>query len=130
MCCCDAAILISLSTRCTLIGGTLGDTWRACGTYTTPPSTARAARRARAAASRPASTADPEGLHPSSTTQRLRDNPVVAHVRRNNTIAAEFLLSSSWKIRGEKARSLKAQQRLRGYSRSQLFCLKHCGICS
>src|SRR6266850_4899135 len=26
------------------MGGTLGDTWRACGTYTTPPSIARSAR--------------------------------------------------------------------------------------
>src|SRR5712691_7420975 len=51
------------ATRCALIGGALGDTWRACGTHTTPPSTARAARRARAAASRPASTADPKGFH-------------------------------------------------------------------
>src|SRR5216683_8120552 len=53
-----------------VIGGARGDPWRACGTYNTPPSAACSAYRARAAASRPASTADPRGLHQRSTTPR------------------------------------------------------------
>src|SRR5467141_592898 len=43
--------------------GASGDTERARGTCTTPPSTTRSARRTTAVVSRRASTADPEQLH-------------------------------------------------------------------
>ena len=47
-----------------------GDTERARGMSTTPPSAARSARRTYAVVSRRASTADPEELHRSGTTPR------------------------------------------------------------
>src|SRR5712691_6780302 len=50
--------------------GARGDTERARGTSTTPPSAARSARRAPAGVSLQASMADPEELHRSGTTSR------------------------------------------------------------
>src|SRR5262252_8835033 len=54
------------ATRCVCIRGALGDTWRACGTSTPPPSAVRSACRACVAASRPASTAAPGESHRSA----------------------------------------------------------------
>src|SRR6266446_6598703 len=50
--------------------GASGDTERARGTCTTPPSTTRSARRTTAVVSRRASTADPEQLHRLGITPR------------------------------------------------------------
>src|SRR5262245_55226718 len=56
--------------RCAVMHGAHGDTNRARGTSTTPPSAVRSAHRAPAGASRQVSTADPEALHRSGTTPR------------------------------------------------------------
>src|SRR2546430_12088960 len=66
-------------------------TSRPCGTDNTPPSAARSARRTRAAASRPASTADPGGVDRARTTPRSRDYHVVDHGRRNEPSAHQDL---------------------------------------
>src|SRR5216683_6070669 len=50
--------------------GARGDTERAHGTFTTPPSAARSARRIHAVVSLQASMADPEELHRSGSTPR------------------------------------------------------------
>ena len=57
--------------RCASIRGARGDPERARGTSTTPPSAARAARRAHAGVSLQASMAAPEALHRSGPASRL-----------------------------------------------------------
>jgi hypothetical protein len=70
------------ATRCAGIGEVLGDPCRACGTSTIPSAepVIRRTRRPspRAAASGPASAADPAGLHRSNTTQQC-GTPLGAH---------------------------------------------------
>src|SRR5215813_6446855 len=58
--------------RCAAMRGALGVPWRACHTDNTSPCAPRAARRARAAAGRQVTTADPEGVYHSRTTQGWR----------------------------------------------------------
>ena len=58
------------ATRCAIIHGARGDTERARGTATTPPSAVRSARCTHAVVSRWGSTADPEALHRSGTTSQ------------------------------------------------------------
>src|SRR5262249_6553113 len=56
--------------RCAVIGTGRGDRSKRCCAYRTPPSAARSTRSARAAGSRPVSTAAPGGLRCSSTRRR------------------------------------------------------------
>jgi len=80
------------ATRCACIRGARGDTARACGTSSTPPSAVRSARCARARASPQASTAAPEEVHRSATTPRPGTTRW-AHTRGETTPS---LHSSSW----------------------------------
>src|SRR5713101_7748568 len=57
-------------TRCAVIDAGRDGRWSPHRACKTPPAGAGSAHSALAVASRPASTADPEGFHPSSTTQR------------------------------------------------------------
>src|SRR5712692_5916301 len=77
---------------CALIRGAFGDTEKARRTLTTPPSATRSARRAHAVVSLQASAADPRGVTSIRHYTVIRDNPVVAHGRRNDPIASQFLV--------------------------------------
>ena len=72
--------------RCAVMHGARGDTKRARGTSTTPPSAARSARRTPAGASRRVSTAAPEAWHRSGTTPRA-GTPRWPHTRGETTQA-------------------------------------------
>src|SRR5712691_4635721 len=74
------------------MGGALGVPWRTCHTDTTSPCTARAARSVRAAAFRQVAPVDPEEVAPLPHHAAMEDHPVVAHGRRNGTIAPSFLV--------------------------------------
>src|SRR5215468_4549887 len=60
------------ATRCTEMRGALDVPWRTCHTDNTSPCTIRAALRVRAAACRQVTTAAPERLYHSRSTQRWR----------------------------------------------------------
>src|SRR5215831_7893561 len=79
------------ATHCAEMSGALGVRWRTCHTDHTSPCTARAARRVRAVAIRQVTTADPRGVLPLPHHAAMEANPVVAHGRRNGTIAPSFL---------------------------------------
>src|SRR5215813_11773973 len=74
--------------RCAAMSGALGVPWRTCHTDNTSPCTARAARRARAAAFRQMTTAVVLLPHHAA----METNPGVAHGKRNGTSAAAFLV--------------------------------------
>jgi hypothetical protein len=63
------------ATHCAIMHGARGDTARACGTSTTPPSPARSARRTPTVVSWRASTADPRGGAPLRHHTTSRDIP-------------------------------------------------------